>query len=170
MHQHRSGMKFFLFCVILRAAFASITGNIPSCVPLWSFIMSKKKYIAASLAAVTLAAITTSPAFAQTASTSGIGAQIQSMAQEGATTSGFVGSFAMYAGALICFLGGGWALWQSRQPQNRENGRMAMGFAGLVLCGLFAAGGAWINKASNTTSGANASVTSTAGVVTFGGQ
>jgi drug/metabolite transporter (DMT)-like permease len=133
--------------------------------------MSKKKTIAASLAAVTLAMLTVSHAFAQVApSQNGIGAQIQSMAQEGSTTSGYVGSFAMYAGALVCFLGGVWALWQSRQPQNRENGRLAMGLAGLVLCGLFAGGGAWINKASNTTGGANAAVTSTAGIVTFGGQ
>jgi len=105
---------------------------------------------------------------AATPSTAGIGAQMQNMAQEGSTTGGFVGSMAMYGAALICLIGGAWALWQSRQPQNREGGKVAMGMAGLVLCGLFAAGGTWINKASNTTSGANASISSTAGVVTFG--
>lgn len=105
---------------------------------------------------------------AATPSTAGIGAQMQNMAQEGSTTGGFIGSTAMYTCALICLLGGAWALWQSRQPQNREGGKVAMGMAGLVLCGLFAAGGTWINKASNTTSGGNASITSTAGVVTFG--
>ena len=110
------------------------------------------------------------PALAQAAtpSTSGIGAQMQQMAQEGSTTGGFVGSTAMYGAALICMVGGAWALWQSRQPQNRESGRVAMGMAGLVLAGLFATGGTWINKAANTASGANSSISSTAGTVTFG--
>lgn len=109
-------------------------------------------------------------AFAQAAtpSTAGIGAQVQQMAQEGSTTGGFVGSMAMYGAALICMVGGAWALWQSRQPQNRESGRVAMGMAGLVLAGLFATGGTWINKAANTASGANSTISSTAGTVTFG--
>ena len=104
-----------------------------------------------------------------TASTNGIGSQVQNMAQEGSTTGGFIASTAMYGGALICFVAGTWALWSSRQPQNREGGRVAMGAAGLVLCGLLVSGGAWINKAANTASGGNASITSTSGVVTFGG-
>jgi hypothetical protein len=109
-------------------------------------------------------------AFAQAAtpSTAGTGAQVQQMAQEGSTTGGFVGSTAMYVCALICMVGGAWALWQSRQPQNRESGRVAMGLAGLVLAGLFATGGSWINKAANSTSGANATITSTSGTVAFG--
>ncbi|WP_216850173.1 hypothetical protein, partial [Acidisoma sp. L85] len=112
----------------------------------------------------------TAHAFAQAAtpSTAGIGAQVQQMAQEGSTTGGFVGSMAMYGAALICMVGGAWALWQSRQPQNRESGRVAMGCAGLVLAGLFATGGTWINKAANTASGANSTISSTAGTVTFG--
>ncbi|MEA2728002.1 MAG: hypothetical protein QOF70_2477 [Acetobacteraceae bacterium] len=105
---------------------------------------------------------------AATPSTAGIGAQVQQMAQEGSTTGGFVGSTAMYVCALICMVGGAWALWQSRQPQNRESGRVAMGLAGLVLAGLFATGGSWINKAANSTSGANATITSTSGTVAFG--
>ena len=105
---------------------------------------------------------------AGTASTAGIGAQVANMAQEGSDMAGNTGSMAMYAAAIVCLLGGAWALWQSRQPQNRESGRVAMGLTGLVLCGLFAAGGVWINKAANTTSGGNATVTSTAGLVTFG--
>lgn len=112
----------------------------------------------------------TSHAFAQAAtpSTAGIGAQVQQMAQEGSTTGGFVGSMAMYGAALICMVGGAWALWQSRQPQNRESGRVAMGLAGLVLAGLFATGGTWINKAANTASGGNSTISSTAGTVSFG--
>ncbi len=109
-------------------------------------------------------------AMAQTAtpSTGGIGSQIQNMAQEGSTTAGFAGSTAMYGAALICMIGGAWFLWQSRQPQNRESGRVAAGLAGLVLAGLFATGGSWINKAANTTSGAGATISSTSGVVAFG--
>ena len=109
-------------------------------------------------------------AFAQAAtpSTAGIGAQMQNMAQEGSTTGGFVASMAMYVGALICFVGGVWALWQSRQPQSREPGKVAMGAAGIALCGLLVTGGTWINKAANTASGTNATVSSTAGTVTFG--
>ena len=112
-----------------------------------------------------------SHAFAQAAtpSTAGIGAQMQQMAQEGSTTGGFIGSMAMYGAALICMVGGAWALWQSRQPQNREGGRVGMGLAGLVLAGLFATGGTWINKAANSASGGNSTVSSTSGAVTFGG-
>lgn len=105
-----------------------------------------------------------------TASTNGIGAQMQNMAQEGSTTGGFVASTAMYVGALICFVAGAWALWSSRQPQNREGGRVSMGIAGLVLCGLLVSGGAWINKAANTASGGAASISSTSGVVNFSGN
>ena len=96
-----------------------------------------------------------------------IGAQIGTMAQEASTAGGFLASTAMYVAALICFIGGVWSLWQSRQPQNREGGRVAMGLAGLVLCGLFVTGGGWINKAAQTTTGSSASITSTAGVVNF---
>ena len=124
-----------------------------------------KALAAGVLASVLLAG----QAFAQAAtpSTAGIGAQVQQMAQEGSTTGGFVGSTAMYGAALICMVGGAWALWQSRQPQNRESGRVAMGLAGLVLAGLFATGGTWINKAANSTSGGNSTISSTAGTVTF---
>ena len=104
-----------------------------------------------------------------TPSTGGIGAQIATMSQEGTTAGGYIGSMAMYVCALICLLSGAWALWMSRQPQNRQGGHVGMGLAGLVLCGLFAAGGTWINKAANTTSGGNANITATAGTVTFGG-
>lgn len=96
-----------------------------------------------------------------------IGAQIGTMAQEASTAGGFVASTAMYVAALICFVGGVWSLWQSRQPQNREGGKVAMGMAGLVLCGLFVTGGGWINKAAQSTTGSTASISSTAGTVSF---
>ena len=107
-----------------------------------------------------------SGAFAQAAG-NGIGAQIQTMAQEGSTTGGFLASTLMYCAALICFIGGVWSLWQSRQPQNREGGKVAMGLAGIVLCGLFATGGVWIGKAAQTASGGAATISGTNSVVTF---
>ena len=86
---------------------------------------------------------------------------------EFSTAGGFAGSTAMYVAALVCFIGGVWYLWQSRQPENRESGKVAAGLAGLVLTGLFVAGGAWINKAAQTTSGGAATISSQAAVVTF---
>ena len=96
-----------------------------------------------------------------------IGAQLQTMSQEASTSGGFVASTAMYVGALITFVFGAWALWQSRQPENRDSGQVAKGVAGLVLCGLLVTGGQWINKAAQTATGAAASISSTAGAVTF---
>ena len=105
-------------------------------------------------------------AFAQAAGGT-IGAQVQTMAQEFSTAGGFAASTAMYVGALICFVAGAWFLWQSRQPENREAGKVAAGAAGLVLTGLLVTGGAWINKAAETATGTAASISSTAGAVTF---
>ena len=121
-----------------------------------------------SIAAVSLATLAASgAAFAQAGPAGGIGAQVQTMAGEGAAAGGFVGSGTMYVLALIVFLGAGWALWKSRQPQNRESGYVGMGIAGLVLCGLFATGGAWIGKASQTTTGTASTITSAPQAVTF---
>lgn len=103
-----------------------------------------------------------------TAPTGGLGAQLNAMSSEAISSGGEFGGMAMYLAALLCFVGGVWALWQSRQPQNRENGRVMMGVAGLVLCGLFATGGAWINKAAVTASGGNATVNDTPATVQFG--
>lgn len=107
-------------------------------------------------------------ALAATASTAGIGAQAQNMAQEAGTTGGYVAWTAMYVAALICFVLGTWAVWQSRQEQNRSAGKLGMGLAGLALCGLFATGGIWIQKAANTASGANGTISSNSNAVTFG--
>lgn len=117
----------------------------------------------AATASLLACSVLSGNAFAQ----STIGAQLGTMAQEASTAGGTLASTLMYCAALVCFIGGVWALWQSRQPQNREGGRVAMGLAGLVLCGLFVTGGSWINKAAQTTTGTAASITSTAGVVSF---
>lgn len=127
--------------------------------------------IAAGLAVAIGFALMAGQALAQaTPSTAGIGSQTQNMSQELSTTGGFVGSTAMYVASLACFVGGVWALWQSRQEQNRTPGKVGMGLAGIALCGLFATGGVWINKASNTASGGNSTISSTSGAVTFGAQ
>jgi len=59
-------------------------------------------------------------------------------------------------------------MWQSRQPQNRETGYVGRGIAGLALCGLFATGGVWINKAAISATGANATINTTPQMVQFG--
>jgi hypothetical protein len=126
--------------------------------------LSRKTLLGASaLAGSTLASAS---AFAQAAGGT-IGAQVGTMSQEFSTAGGIAASTAMYVAALIVFVAGAWFLWQSRQPENRESGKVAAGVAGLVLTGLLVTGGAWINKAAQTTTGTAASISSTAGVVTF---
>ena len=109
-------------------------------------------------------------AFAQTASspTNGLGAQLNLISGEAINSGGTFFGMACYLAAAACFGLGVWALWQSRQPQNRESGNIGKGVAGLVLCGLFATAGVWINKASVTASGGSASVNDTPGMVQFG--
>lgn len=109
-------------------------------------------------------------AFAQaTAPAGGIGAQLNSMSSEAISAGGTLGEAAMYVAAIVCFVGGAWALWTSRQEHHRGGNRVGMGIAGLVLAGLFASGPTWIGKAAVTTSGAAASVTDTPGTIQFGG-
>ena len=108
-------------------------------------------------------------AFAQAAApANSIGAQLNTMSSEGISASGNIFTMACYAAAALCFSMGVWKLWQSRQPQNREQGHVMAGVAGLVLCGLFASAGVWVNKAAVTSSGGNATVNDTPGLVQFG--
>ena len=107
-------------------------------------------------------------AFAQGSSPAGgIGAQLNLMSDEAINSGGTAASMAMYGAALITFIAGVWGIWKSRQPQSREGGYLGMGVAGLVLCGLFASGGTWINKAAISSSGAAATANNTASVVKF---
>jgi hypothetical protein len=128
-------------------------------------LLFRKTMLGAS--ALSAALMASASAFAQAAAGGTIGAQIGTMAQEFSTAGGTAASTAMYVGALITFVAGAWFLWQSRQPENREAGKVAAGAAGLVLTGLLVTGGAWINKAAETATGTAASISSTAGVVTF---
>lgn len=132
--------------------------------------ISKLKSKVGASAAVLSVALGSTAAYAQAAGGGGgqtLGSQVQSIAKEFSTAGGFAGSTAMYVAALVTFVAGVWYLWQSRQPENRESGKVAAGLTGLVLTGLFVAGGSWIQKASYTTTGAGAKVTDTAGVITF---
>ena len=103
-----------------------------------------------------------------TSPTGGLGAQLNTMSSEAINSGGTAFGMGCYLAAAICFGFGVWALWQSRQPQNRETGYVGRGLAGLILCGLFATAGVWINKASVTASGGNATVSTTPGMVQFG--
>lgn len=124
----------------------------------------------AAVSGVTLA-LTANHAFAQAVESSGdgLGKQIQSMSQEGLTTGGTVAAAVMYVLAFVCFIAGVWALWESRNQQTRTPGKIGMGIAGLVLCGLFATGPKWVNKAANTASGGQATVGTQAQAYQFTG-
>ena len=103
-----------------------------------------------------------------TSPSGGLGAQLNLMSGEGINAGSTAFGALCYLGAAVCFALGVWALWQSRQPQNRETGYVGRGIAGLVLCGLFATAGVWINKAAVTASGANATINDTPAMVSFG--
>ncbi len=98
----------------------------------------------------------------------GLGAQVNTMSSESINAGGNAFTMACYLAAAVCFFFGVWAAWQSRQPQNRETGYVGRALAGLALCGLFATAGVWVNKAAISASGANATITGTPGMVTFG--
>jgi hypothetical protein len=129
----------------------------------------RAKAVAAAMLSLGLPLACAGQAFAQaTSPTGGLGAQLNTMSSEAINSGGTAFGMACYLAAALCFGFGTWALWQSRQPQNRETGFVGRGLAGLVLCGLFATAGVWINKASITASGAAASVNNTPAMVTFG--
>jgi hypothetical protein len=120
-------------------------------------------------ASLSLAAV--GHAFAQAAASSptgGLGAQMNLISSEAINSGSTAFGMACYLAATVCFGLGVWALWQSRQPQNRETGHIGKGVAGLVLCGLFATAGVWINKASVTASGGQASINDAPAMVQFG--
>ncbi len=98
----------------------------------------------------------------------GLGAQINLMSSEGLNAGSLLFEAGCYLAAAMCFGFGVWALWQSRQPQNRETGYVGRGLAGLVLCGLFATAGVWINKAAVSASGGAATINTTPQMVQFG--
>lgn len=136
-------------------------------------ILSRTKSV---LRAVTLGSagslLAISGAFAQaagtaTSATGSLGAQLNTISGEAIDAGGTGLGMACYIAAMLCFVGGAWALWQSRQPQNRESGRVAMGAAGIVLCGLFVMMPQWINKSARTMGGADATINNAPAQVRF---
>jgi hypothetical protein len=103
-----------------------------------------------------------------TSASGSLGAQLNTMSGEAINSGSTLFGMGCYLAAAVCFGLGVWALWQSRQPQNRESGHIGKGLAGLVLCGLFATAGVWINKAAVTASGGNATINDAPGMVQFG--
>lgn len=102
------------------------------------------------------------------ASTTGsLGEQLNTMSSEAIDAGGTALGMICYIAAMLCFVGGAWAFWQSRQPQNRESGYVAKGAAGLVLCGLLVMMPQWVNKAAHTVAGADATINNTPTVVKF---
>ena len=107
-------------------------------------------------------------AFAQATSSAGsLGAQMNTMSSEFIDSGGTALGMICYIAAMLCFVGGAWAFWQSRQPQNRESGYIAKGAAGLVLCGLLVMMPQWVNKAAHTVAGADATINNTPAQVKF---
>ena len=122
----------------------------------------------AGLLGVAGSALAVGQAFAQAASTAGsLGAQMNTMSSEAIDSGGTALGMVCYILAMLCFVGGAWAFWQSRQPQNRESGYVAKGAAGLVLCGLLVMMPQWVNKAAHTVAGADATINNTPAQVKF---
>jgi hypothetical protein len=133
------------------------------------FAFLRGKVAAATTGGLALGLAHAAQALAQaTSPAGGIGAQLNLMSSEAINSGGTAFGMACYLAAAVCFILGAWALWQSRQPQHRETGYVGRGLAGLMLCGLLATAGVWINKASITASGGNATITTTPQMVQFG--
>lgn len=135
-----------------------------------SFAILRRKVVPVLTLGTSLSLAAVGHAFAQAATlpAGGLGAQMNLISSEAINSGSTAFGMACYLAAAVCFGLGVWALWQSRQPQNRESGNIGKGIAGLVLCGLFATAGVWINKAAVTASGGQASVNDTPAMVQFG--
>jgi hypothetical protein len=130
-------------------------------IPVRAWLRSAALGLGASLFAI-------GEAFAQAASPAGsIGAQMNTMSGEAIDSGGTALGMVCYIAAMLVFVGGTWAFWQSRQPQNRESGYVAKGVAAMVLCGLLVMMPNWINKAAHTVGGADATINNTPQVVKF---
>ena len=137
--------------------------------PVRGFFLRHGRTVGAAAGGLGTVLAMTGKVLAQAASPSGgLGAQMNLMSSEAINSGGIAMGALAYLAAGVCFLFGVWALWQSRQPQNRDAGNVGKGIAGLVLCGLFATMGVWINKASITASGGNSTVNNTPAMVQFG--
>lgn len=137
--------------------------------PVRRYMILRGRVLAAGSAFLGATLAATGQVLAQAASPSGgLGAQANLLSSEAINSGGTAFGAICYLAAAACFFFGVWALWQSRQPQNRDTGNVGKGIAGLVLCGLFATAGVWINKAAVSASGSGATVNNTPGMVQFG--
>ncbi len=133
------------------------------------FLRNRGKSVAGVAGSLALGFGYIGQALAQASSPAGgLGAQLNTMSSEAINSGSTAFGMGCYLAATVCFFFGVWAAWQSRQPQNRETGYVGRAIAGLALCGLFATGGVWINKASITATGSNATINTTPGMVQFG--
>ena len=129
---------------------------------------SNPKLLRAGVLGAVGSVVAVGQAFAQAASTAGsLGAQMNTMSSEAIDSGGTALGMAAYVLAMVVFVAAAWALWQSRQPQNRESGYIAKGLAGLVLCGLLVMKPQWVNKAAHTVAGADATINNTPAQVKF---
>jgi len=126
--------------------------------------------LSTTLAAIAFGVAFAGQALAQTGASSptgGLGAQLNTISGEAINAGGTAFGMGCYLAAASCFGLGVWSLWQSRQPQHREAGHIGRGITGLVLAGLFATSGVYVNKAAVTASGGNATITTTPQMVQF---
>ncbi|MGH7122150.1 MAG: hypothetical protein ACREFP_24670, partial [Acetobacteraceae bacterium] len=99
------------------------------------FVFLRGRGLAAASLGLAMGWLFVGHAMAQATSPSGgIGAQLNVMSSEALNSGSTAFGMACYLAAAVCFIFGAWALWQSRQPQNRESGHVGRGIAGLVLC------------------------------------
>ncbi|GBQ27966.1 hypothetical protein AA0472_2554 [Acetobacter estunensis NRIC 0472] len=103
-----------------------------------------------------------SAAHAATGSSSGMGAQIQNMAQEGLDAAGFGSSAALYGMALIFLIAGIFCFYKNSKEDTRRPGLIAGGVICFAIMGISASGPSWINKSSNTATNGNAEIGTTA--------
>lgn len=124
--------------------------------PFASSGLGRLKYAALALSLAPLALA--SNAHAATGSSSGIGAQIQNMAQEGLDAAGFSSSAALYAMALIFLIVGIFCFYKNSKEDTRRPGLVAGGLICFTIMGISASGPSWINKSSNTATNGNAEI------------
>jgi hypothetical protein len=106
------------------------------------------------------------PSFGQVVA-NGLGAQVQATSNDATSALAFVGSGGMYVGALFFLILGVIKLRSAFDPNTRDPGTIGFAAASIVLCGILAGGGSWVGKASQSTTGGAATVTSTNAAIAF---
>ncbi|MEN3168632.1 hypothetical protein [Gluconobacter sp. OJB] len=97
-----------------------------------------------------------------TASSNGLGHQIQNMAQEGTDTIGVGSAATLYALAIVALVTGIVLFYKSQKEETKRPGMAIAGVVCFVLAGVAATGPKWINNSANTASNGNAEISNTA--------